>query len=216
MHTCGRCGCHVASYLRVGAGFGSDFVKLCSSCGWVHPDTRVHRQAAAQEELSSWTAEISEAIRQVKGMAPGDSPERLRAPHRQYGAASDRIPLCPSEKRNSAYRMSSSGGATMESEKKGPEMRTRSGRFQVTIWKRDRTIPPRSAFGAERQVVAVRACVQYSRWNRITREWENQSIWCGVHELRDLVQALDALNETGVLDKEVSLGELKAQADCVA
>ena len=104
----------------------------------------------------------------------------------------------------------------MESEKKGPEMKARSGRFQVTIWKHDKTISPRSAFGAERQLVVVRACVQHSRWNRITREWENQSVWCSVLELRDLVQALDALNETGALDNEVSLGQLKAQAERVA
>lgn len=47
----------------------------------------------------------------------------------------------------------------------------------------------------EREVEVGRACVQYSRKNRMTGEWENQSIWCSCEELRDLAQVVDQLNE---------------------
>lgn len=86
------------------------------------------------------------------------------------------------------------------SENKGPIIKTKSGHFQVSIWSQGKVVPARSDFSAEREVTAQRACVQHSNWNRITREWENQNIWCSVDELRSLVKALDELNEVPGLD----------------
>jgi hypothetical protein len=79
-------------------------------------------------------------------------------------------------------------------ENKGPVFKTRSGRFQVSIWRQDRVVPGRSDWGAERDVIMYRACIQHSKWNPMTREWENQNIWCSVDDLRSLVNALDELN----------------------
>ena len=82
-------------------------------------------------------------------------------------------------------------------EKRGPERKVKVGRFQVSIWKRERIIAPREeqkGYVPERRVDIVRACVQYSRKNRQTGEWINQSIWCDPMELRELVNCLDELN----------------------
>ena len=81
----------------------------------------------------------------------------------------------------------------MESGNKGPLNKSKIGRFQVSLWKRDKFIPPRHGYDAGRTVVVRSACVQYSRWNRETSKWENQSIWCNWDELRDLVQALEGI-----------------------
>ena len=80
---------------------------------------------------------------------------------------------------------------------KGPVKKTRSGRFQVSIWHWKKTIPApkqqRDLF-AEREVDIHRACIRYNQWNRNSRAWEESSIWCGIDDLRSLVQALDELN----------------------
>lgn len=81
----------------------------------------------------------------------------------------------------------------MESENKGPLNRSKIGRFQVSLWKRDKFVPPRHGYDTGCTVTVRSACVQYSRWNRISRSWENQSIWCDWDELRDLVQALEGI-----------------------
>jgi len=86
---------------------------------------------------------------------------------------------------------------TGNEEKKGPERKAKVGRFQVSIWKREKVIAPREeqkGYVPERRVDIVRACVQYSRRNRQTGEWVNQSIWCDPHELRELMNCLDELN----------------------
>lgn len=102
----------------------------------------------------------------------------------------------------------------MDSDKKGPVMKTGSGHFQVSIWKRNRVVAAKHDFEAERELVVVRACVQYSRWNKVRREWQNQSIWFSVDELRDLAQALDKLNQAGAMDAPASLGQLKQTVPC--
>ena len=90
----------------------------------------------------------------------------------------------------------------MKAENNGPIVKTRSGRFQVSIWRHDRGVPARSDFVAEREVTMHRACVQFSRWNRLSREWENQNIWCGVDDLRSLVKALEGLNDAPTFGPE--------------
>ena len=74
-----------------------------------------------------------------------------------------------------------SGASKMEtrSAHKGPVSKFRSGRFQVSLWECRR---------------GLRACVQCSRFNKLLGEWENQSIWCDPHELRDLAGALDQVS----------------------
>ncbi len=53
-----------------------------------------------------------------------------------------------------------------ETNKKGPVAAKRTGRFQVSIWKRRKVIPARNDFEAERERDEVRACIQHSRYKR--------------------------------------------------
>ena len=92
----------------------------------------------------------------------------------------------------------------MESDNRGPMSKSKTGRFQVSLWKRNRVFAARHEYDTERTFVSRRACVQYSRWNRYTRSWENQSIWCGWEELRDLVQALESIDPIPLVE-EVAL-----------
>lgn len=86
----------------------------------------------------------------------------------------------------------------MEQEKFRPIQKARSGRFQVTIWKRRRVMPVRAEnadFEAEREVEQLRASVQYSVYNKHIGNWINRAIWCDPGDLRSLCMALDELNE---------------------
>jgi len=83
----------------------------------------------------------------------------------------------------------------MEEAKRGPISKGRVGRFQVTMWRRRKVVPAgHDGFWPEREFDSVRACVQYSRYNRIRGDYERQQIWCDPIELRDMVGALDKLN----------------------
>lgn len=93
----------------------------------------------------------------------------------------------------------------MDSEKKGPISKSKMGRFQVSLWKRDKFVAARHECDAERSFVSRRACVQYSRWNRYKHGWENQSIWFGWDELRDLAQALEGLDPLPLVEGKVVL-----------
>jgi hypothetical protein len=82
----------------------------------------------------------------------------------------------------------------MTAEKKKPEMKSRKGRFQISIWKRTKVIAPKDeqiGYVPERSVDIVRACIQYGR--KVNGSWQNQTIWCKPEELRDLQGALDNL-----------------------
>ncbi|MFC1719449.1 hypothetical protein ACFL6S_37715 [Candidatus Poribacteria bacterium] len=74
------------------------------------------------------------------------------------------------------------------SEKKQPEKKVRAGRISVSLWARSFTRKDGST------VETMRACVQHSRKNRDTDEWNNQQIWMGVDELRDLADTVEQLN----------------------
>ena len=74
------------------------------------------------------------------------------------------------------------------SEKKQPEKKVRAGRISVSLWARSFTRKDGS------KVETMRACVQHSRKDRDTEVWNNQQIWMGVDELRDLASAVDQLN----------------------
>lgn len=80
---------------------------------------------------------------------------------------------------------------------KGPVTKGKSGRFEVSIWHWKKTISQPDAtrdLFAEREVDIERACIRYSRWNRGTRAWDENLIWCDIDDLRSLTQALDGLN----------------------
>lgn len=80
---------------------------------------------------------------------------------------------------------------------KGPLLKTRSGKFNVAIWQWKKTISAKGSlqdFFAERQQDVYRASIRFSKWNRQTRTWHDQTIWCSIDDLRSLVQALDELN----------------------
>ena len=85
----------------------------------------------------------------------------------------------------------------INTQEKGPVSKTKVGRFEVSVWKWTKYISQSEAVKdlfAERVVQVDRACVRYSKWDWKTQSWEAHSIWCSVDELRDLVNALDALN----------------------
>lgn len=76
-----------------------------------------------------------------------------------------------------------------------PNKVVKTGRFQISIWKSNKLIKAKNDFDVEREVEQVRTCVQYSRFNKENQIWNNQRIWCTPHEIRDLAQCLDKLNE---------------------
>ena len=82
-----------------------------------------------------------------------------------------------------------------DNEKNRPIVKKVVGRFQVSVWKQKRLFQARTDFDTEREVETVRACVQYSRFNRATRSYDNQQVWCNLDELLDLANALDTLND---------------------
>ena len=82
-------------------------------------------------------------------------------------------------------------------DKGGPVVKSKAGRFEVSVWKWSKTVPQpnaREELLQEQIVEMERMLVRYSQWNRITRTWDDVSVWCSVGELRDLANALDALN----------------------
>lgn len=80
---------------------------------------------------------------------------------------------------------------------KGPVTKTKSGRFEVSIWHWKKVIPQlddvKDLF-AEREVDVHRACIRHSQWSRVERAWQETIIWCEIDDLRSLAQALDELN----------------------
>jgi len=100
-----------------------------------------------------------------------------------------------------------------ENKRDGPISKSKVGRFQISIWKKKRLLEAKNDFDVEREIETVRACVQYSRFNRATNSWDNQSIWCNPEELHDLVTALENLNGEDKEEKESfsdsNLGKVK-------
>jgi len=47
----------------------------------------------------------------------------------------------------------------------------------------------------EQWVDVERACIQYSTFNKVTGQWENQTIWCSLDDLRNLAAVVAQLNE---------------------
>ena len=91
------------------------------------------------------------------------------------------------------------------SEEKKPVKKVRCGKISVSLWKKKATSRDGRAYEQER------ACVQHSRRNNQTGEWQNQHIWLNIDELRDLANALDQLNEVG--ESPSSLLDIQKQPD---
>ena len=79
----------------------------------------------------------------------------------------------------------------MSEEKKRPVKKVKCNKISVSLWKHKATSKNGEEY--ERQ----RVCVQHSRKDNNTGEWNNQQIWLNVDELRDLTEAIDQLNEAG-------------------
>ena len=82
---------------------------------------------------------------------------------------------------------------------RGPFVRAKSGRFEVSIWHWKKLVPAEPGFvvtelGVEQEVDVERVSIHYSRWNKHSQSWQETTIWCNTDELRQLVQALDDLN----------------------
>ena len=80
---------------------------------------------------------------------------------------------------------------------KGPATRTKSGKFEVSIWHWRKIVSPSDdvkAVFSEREIEVSRACIRFSQWNWDKGGWEAKTIWCSTDDLRSLVQALDSLN----------------------
>ena len=71
-------------------------------------------------------------------------------------------------------------------EERQPVKKVRCGKMSISLWQRDG-----AAFGRQR------ACIQHSRRDNRTGEWQNQQIWLNADELRDVANALDQMNEVG-------------------
>ena len=82
--------------------------------------------------------------------------------------------------------------------KNEPIWKERVGRFQISTWKSERLVNPvnpneEPVAYLEKWVDVCRACIQYGTYNKIRREWENQTIWCSPDELQHLIEVLEQL-----------------------
>lgn len=84
----------------------------------------------------------------------------------------------------------------INTQQKGPVSKTRFGRFEASIWQWLKVVSaPREQrdFRPEREYVVKRACIRHSRWDKVTKTWDEQVIWCNVHELDSLREAIERL-----------------------
>lgn len=80
--------------------------------------------------------------------------------------------------------------------KPGPLMKTKVGKFDVTVWRfKKKVVPPEHLrdYSCELLSEQHRACIRYGRWRPQAQVFEGVTMWCEVDELRDLRQALDRL-----------------------
>ena len=85
-----------------------------------------------------------------------------------------------------------------DSGKNKPLKKVKTGRFQISTWVFRRLFTngdKDSTIYLEKWVDVERACIQYSTYNRATGQWENQSIWCSIDDLRSLAGVVEQLNE---------------------
>ena len=84
-------------------------------------------------------------------------------------------------------------------EKKEPYKKSKSGRFQISLFKFERVLKERNeekeTKNTEIILENVRVCVQYSIFSKSYNRWQRQQIWCSPEELRDLCNAVSGLTE---------------------
>ena len=78
-------------------------------------------------------------------------------------------------------------------------MSKRVGKFQISTWKCERVVPspPDKDYIPERVYNVVRGCVQHSRYNKQSGEFDRQQIWCDEHDLKELAVVLEELTGDG-------------------
>lgn len=82
-----------------------------------------------------------------------------------------------------------------------PKVKVRHGHFQITLWERTHIRPARKHYEADRERTIDRICIQRSTYKKSTGKWDNQRIWLGPQELRDLANAMDEF-ERKVVDTD--------------
>jgi len=85
-----------------------------------------------------------------------------------------------------------------DSGKNMPRKKVRAGRFQLSMWVFRRLLShgdKDSTLYLEQWVDVERACIQYSTFNKVTGQWENQTLWCPLDDLRSLAAVVDQLNQ---------------------
>ena len=87
------------------------------------------------------------------------------------------------------------GGLKMEL--KVPLKKSRSGRFQISLFKDHRLVSPFRNCKDELSIARTRAFVQFFKYTESMQQVEWFSFWCSPEELRDLSNALDGLADLG-------------------
>ena len=78
---------------------------------------------------------------------------------------------------------------------KVPYKKSRSGRFQISLFKDHRFVSPMSDCSAELSIAQIRVCIQYSHFDHWKQKWKRFSIWCSPDELSDLGRAISGLKD---------------------
>lgn len=94
--------------------------------------------------------------------------------------------------------------------------KSKSGRFSITFWKNDYEVYQDSQ--AERDAhfcmqEQIRVCIQFGRYNRLTKTWTNQQIWCNPDDLLHLREALDGGEEKSASSPHVRENAWGAQSE---
>jgi len=74
-----------------------------------------------------------------------------------------------------------------------PDIKCKSGVFQLAGWKRKKVIPARNDFDVEREVEHVNICLTVGM--RKNGEWENIPVWFRVSQFGSLKEVVDDFAE---------------------
>ncbi|MCL4215944.1 MAG: hypothetical protein KJ052_02915 [Candidatus Hydrogenedentes bacterium] len=82
----------------------------------------------------------------------------------------------------------------------GPYSRVRAGRFEVSLWQWIKVISApedQRDYKPDREYIVRRAKIRYSRYNRYSKTWDEQAIWCNINDLEDFKKAIEQLEGSG-------------------
>jgi len=85
----------------------------------------------------------------------------------------------------------------MEETKFKPIKRSRSGRFQITVWERPRVVHAGSSSEETQKRPEFRASIQHSEFNHYSKIWLDRALWCDQEELVNLAKVLEELKRNG-------------------